>query len=252
MVNTKLVDAHLTVNGIRLVNLREPFQRIINCPDGSRHILRPPSETLARERKPLTYYVPMTNTKAGALYNMEIQKLQSHWVYSTNTSISPVFRDKAIQTTLHNLENDENELLRDYLKVIVNMLTKSYDFDVIFSPIPGLSMITRVPVIKDETLITKLPNKRQEMKRYRTIKALINGHKGLPARLFDWRIYSEISLKASNLDKKLFKEYSRIMVLTGTNVQYAGWLTRELLKMRNVKEVLPVSMFHIGTALKRS
>ena len=244
MIQIKLQDAHISVNGIRLVNLREPFQRIVNCPDGPSTLLRPPSQTLARTRKPLTYYVPMTSSKAGALYNMELHTLQSHWVYSTNTSVSPVFRDKALQTVLHNLDEQEN--IRKYLEVVVGMLTKSYSFDAILTTIPHLNLMTSIPIIGDTTKLVKLPGRRFETRRYRTVRALLDGHKGLPARLFDWEVFTEITSRHTTLDKKRFREYSSIMVLVGTNVQYAGWLTNELLKLRNVKEVLPVSMFYIG------
>jgi hypothetical protein len=249
MLSIRMRDAHLLVNEIKIVDLRKPFLRIIQKSDGISGILRKPSETLVRPRKPLSYYVKITGTKAGALYNVEKHGLQSHWVYSTNNTISNVFKDKSLQTILKNLDSEleQFELIRQYLSVAVNFLVKSFDFDVILTSIPTLGSITKFNLVVDEVKLTKLPDLSYEPRRYRSVKALLKGHKeGLPTRLFDWEILTNITAKHTTLDRKALEGYNNILVLAGTNVQYAGFLAREVAKIRGVKEVLPVSLFHVG------
>lgn len=249
MLSIRMQDACLLVNEIKIVNLRKPFLRIIHRPNGISEILRTPSETLARPRKPLSYYVKITNTKAGSLYNTEKHGLQGHWVYSTNNSISDIFRDKALQTILHNLDSEleQFELIRQYFSTVVNFLIKSYNFDVVVTSIPTLECITKENIIVDQSNLIKLPSLRYESKRYRSVRALLNGHKeGLPTRLFDWETLINIEAKHTTLDKRGIEGHNNILILTGTNVQYAGWLACEIKKIRGVKEVLPVSLFHMG------
>lgn len=249
MLSVRLREASLLVNEIEIVNLRKPFQRIVHKHKEIDSILRIPSETLARPRKPLSYYVKINESKAGALYNIEQHGLQGHWVYSTNNSISDVFRDKAIQTVLNNLddEREQFQLLRQYISVIIGYLTQSYNFDVILTPILGVENLTKKKVITDTSKLTRLPDLRYESRRYRSVKALLNGHKeGLPARLFDWEVLTKIDSRHVTLDKKALEGYRNVLILTGTNVQYAGFLSREIQKVRSIKEVLPVSLFHVG------
>lgn len=248
MLSVKVQDAQLVINQNEIVDLRKPFKRIVFVPEGVDTIMRTPSETLDAPRKPLVYYVKITNTKAGALYNIERHGLQSHWIYNTNPSKSAVFKDKTLQTILHNLNSEQEnfDLIRNYLSTVVNFLYKSYSFDAIYTSIPTLQSLTKEPVIVDTSRLTKLPQLTYETKRYRSVRALLNGHpQGLPARLFDWKIYKHINFKHTTIDRKKLKGYNNILVLTGTNIQYAGFLCREIKKLPGVKEVLPVSLFKI-------
>jgi len=248
MISVKVQDAHLVINQNEIVDLRKPFKRIVFVPEGVDTIMRTPSETLNALRKPLAYYVKITNTKAGALYNIERHGLQSHWIYNTNPSKSAVFKDKTLQTILHTLNSEQGnfDLIRNYISTIVNFLYKSYSFDIIYTSIPTLQSLTREPVIVDTSRLIKLPKLTHETQRYRSVRALLNGHpKGLPARLFDWEVYKNVSLKHTTLDKKKIKDYNNVLVLTGTNTQYAGFLCREIKKLPGIKEVLPVSLFKI-------
>ena len=254
MLSIRIRDANLLVNEIEIVNLREPFQRIVHKSDGIDSILRTPKETLSRPRKPLSYYVKITETKAGALYNIEKHGLQGHWVYSTNNSISDVFRDKALQTVLHSLdpEMEQYSLICQYISVVIGYLVKSYKFDVILSTIPTIEKLTKFPVIIDQSKLVRLPKLSYESKRFRSVKALLKGHEeGIPTRLFDWEILTKIDSRNTTLDKKKLEGYNNILVLAGTNVQYAGYLAKEISKVKGVKEVLPVSLFHVGGKRER-
>lgn len=248
MLSINVKNACLVVNENSIVNLRKPFKRIVHIPEGVETIYRTPSETLSRARKPLPYYVKITNTKAGALYNIERHNLKSHWIYNTNSSISDIFKDKSLQTILHNLniEQPSFETIRQYLSTVINFIFKSYNFDIIYTSIPTLSCITKENVISDDLKLIKLPDLKHESKRYRSVKALLKGHpEGLPARLFNWEVYTKITKRYTTLDKKILKGYTNVLVIVGTNIQYAGFLCKEIKKINGVKEVLPVSLFKI-------
>ena len=249
MLSVRMNEASLLINEIEVVNLRKPFQRIVHKHKDIDSVLRTPSETLSRPRKPLSYYVKITDSKAGALYNIEKHGLQGHWVYSTNNSVSDVFRDKALQTILRSIHDDREQvnLVRQYISVVLGYLTQSYDFDAVFTCLPGLEKFTKKEVITDTSKLVKLPTLNFESRRYRSVRALLNGHReGLPTRLFDWEVFTNIDSRHTSLDKKIFEGYRNVLILTGTNVQYAGFLAKELQKVRSIKEVLPVSLFHIG------
>lgn len=248
MLSISVRNANLVINENDIVDLRKPFKRLVHVPEGVDTIIRTPSETLNAPRKPLAYYVKITNTKAGALYNIERHGLKSHWIYSTNPSKSDVFKDKTLQTILHHLDSEQEYIkaIRQYLTTVVNFVFKSYKFDVIYTSIPTLQSITKEPVIVDKSNLIKLPELPQETKRYRSVRALLNGHpEGLPARLFDWHVYKNINYRHTTLDKAQISGYTNVLILTGTNIQYAGFLYREIKKIPSVKEVLPVSLFRI-------
>jgi hypothetical protein len=245
-----LRESTLLSNGIEITDLRKPFQRIVRKSDGVDTLRHIPSETLARPRKPLYYYVPITKTVAGALYNTEYKGLQSHWVYSTNTSISDVYRDKALQHMLEHLhiETETNQKIRAYLSRVLELLIASYTFDCIVTPITSLSTLTNFSLAIDNSCLIKLPKRDGKSQRYNSVRALLNGHKeGIPSHILDWEIYNEIDLsRNTTFDRKKIEGNRSILIIAGTNTQYAGFLARELKKIRGVREVLPVSLFYIG------
>ena len=238
----------LYINGFRLFDLKKPFHRIVGHTTGIESILRTPSESLSRQKKPLTYYVKFTNTKAGAMFNSDVKGLQCHWVYNTNTGISPLFRDKALLKLLTVIDTENIEVyedVRNYLKSIIWYLWKSYSFDCILTSLQHLPLLLpKVPIEVMPLLLKSLPGQIVNPSvRYETLQALLKGHpEGIPLSLLTAESYKFLALRHTSFNREFLKEKKSILIIEGTNTSYSGFLAREL-SFLGVKNVLPTVLF---------
>lgn len=247
----ELHETLLYINSFRVLDLRKPFHRIVGDEDSVDKLLRTPTESLSRAKKPLTYYVKVTEKRAGALFHSEVQGLKCHWVYNTNTSVSPLFRDKALTILLKSLEtqNETYKEVRRYLTGVVRLLWKSFPFDCIITSIETLPLLLpEVPIHILPLTLTSLPKQTAfPSTRHTTLKAVLKGHpEGIPLSLLTGDAYSFLSLKHTTFDKKLLQDVKNVLIIEGTNTSYAGFLARELYFLPGVKQVLPTTLFHIG------
>lgn len=249
LVNT----ATVYINGFRIVDLQKPFHRIVgNHGESINKILRTPSESLSRQKKPLTYYVKFSERRAGALFNSEVHGLKSHWVYNTNTHISPLFRDKALSTLVNLLETIDTETyneVRRYLSSILMLLWKSFSFDCVFSSLQTLPvLVPNIPIIVAPLTLVALPEHvAHNNVRHKTLQAVLKGHSGgIPLSILTGASYNFLSLRHTTFDRSLIKDKKSILVIEGTNTAYAGFLARELSFFPEVHDVLPVCLFHIN------
>lgn len=240
----------LYINGFLVVDFHKPFHRLVGHASGIDRIMRTPSESLSRQKKPLTYYVKMTSTRAGALFNSDVRGLQCHWVYNTNTGISPLFRDKTLLTLLNNLDTslDTYEKIRGDLKSIVWFLWKSFPFDLIMTSLRHLpELLPKVPIEVMPLMLTSLPRQiAVPSVRYGTLQALLKGHPGgVPLSLLTGESFRFLSLRHTNFQKEKIRGCKNVLIIEGTNTYYSGFLAREL-SFLGVRNVLPTTLFHIG------
>ncbi len=250
MFTIDLHDTQLYINTFRILDLKKPFHRIVGDPENIQKILRTPSESLSRQKKPLTYYVPFSDTRAGAMFHSEVSGLKCHWIYNTNSSVSPLFRDKALLTLLNFLDASGNtyEEVRRYLSSLLYLLWNSFSFDCILTSIRTLPLLAPdLPIVVMPLKLTSLPAKIAFMTdRYKTLQAVLKGHpNGIPLSLLTGESYRFISLRHTTFDKSLIKNKKNILIVEGTNTSYAGFLAREL-SFLGVKEILPTTLFHIN------
>jgi hypothetical protein len=245
-------ETGLYINGFYVVDLKKPFHRIVGHEDRNiETILRAPSETL-REKKPLTYYVKFSQKKAGALFRSEVMGLKCHWLYNTNTSISPLFRDKALLTLLNTLDTPDMDAyaeVRRYLSTILRLLWKSYPFDCVFTSLRTIPLLLpEVPVVVQPLRLMRLPkNIFQPSVRYKTLAAVLQGHpEGIPLSLLTGESYKFLALRHTTFNKDELCGYKNILILEGTNTSYAGFLAREFTFISGIQECLPSTLFHIG------
>jgi hypothetical protein len=251
MFTIELHGTDLYINGFRILDLKKPFHRIVGDSKGVAELLRTPSESLSRKKKPLTYYVKFSETKMGALFHSEVAGLQCHWVYNTNTGVSPLFRDKALLTLLTALDTplETYTEVRRYLTTILTLLWNSFSFDCIFTSLSVLpSLLPGIPVCVAPLRLMTLPKPAASFtSRQRTLHAVLRGHpEGIPLSLLTGESYNFLSLRHTSFEKSSIKNYKSMLVVEGTNTAYSGFLARELTFL-GVKEVLPVCLFHIGT-----
>ncbi len=252
MFALELHGTELYINGFKILDLKRPFHRIVGNTTGIDTILRTPSESLSRQKKPLTYYVKFSEKKAGALFHSEVCGLKSHWLYNTNTSISPLFRDKALLTLLNILDTSSLEVyeeVRRYLRSIIRLVWKSFPFDCIITSLRTLPLLLPdLPVIFMPLRLTSLPKHIAfPSVRHKTLQAVLHGHsEGIPLSLLTGESYNFLSLRHTTFEKNSLKEYKNILIIEGTNTAYSGFLARELAFLCGVKEVLPCCIFHIG------
>jgi hypothetical protein len=219
---------------------------------GVDHILRTPSESLSRQKKPLTYYVKFAENRAGALFNSEVSGLKSHWTYNTNTSVSPLFRDKALLTLLNVLDTDDMKVygeIRKYLAGVLRLVWKSFPFDCIVTSLGKLPyLLPDIPIIVMPLMLTSLPRQRSFSSiRYTTLKAVLKGHpEGIPLSLLTGESFSFLSLRHTTFERDLLKDMKNILIVEGTNTSYSGFIAREFSFLEGVKEVLPITIFHIN------
>ena len=269
MFMAELHNTNLYINGARIVDLKKPFQRIVgNHGESISKILRAPQESLSRKKRPLTYYVKFSEYKAGALFNSDIDGLKCHWVYNTNPSISPLFRDKVL-LSLVNLLDTPMEIYGEicqYLRSIIMLLWKSFSFDCIYSSIrtlPFLLSYDDIPIITAPLNLVRLPKKcpwgdkditsgdrggRNGLERYKILQAILKGHpKGIPLSILTGTSYNLISLvRDTTFNRDILKGKKNILIVESTNTAYAGFLSREISSLPGVKETLPVCFFHIN------
>jgi len=249
----ELHGTDLYINGFRVLDLKKPFHRIVGNRESIDSILRTPSESLSRQKKPLTYYVKFTEKKAGAMFNSEVCGLKSHWLYNTNTSISPLFRDKALLTLLNVLDTPSIEVYEDvrkYLKSIVRLVWKSFPFDCILTSLRTLPLLLPdLPIILAPLRLVSLPKQIAfPSVRYKTLQAVLQGHSdGVPLSLLTGESYNFLSLRYTTFERASLKNLKNILIIEGTNTAYAGFLARELSFLCGIKEILPTTLFHINT-----
>jgi hypothetical protein len=246
-------QTQLYLNGFRVVDLKKPFHRIVGRDEGVNGILRSPSESLSRQKKPLTYYVKFAEKKAGALFHSEVIGLKCHWIYNTNTSISQLFRDKGLLTLLNVLETDMEVYaeVRRYLSSILRLLWKSYPFDCVVTSLKHLPLLLPgVPVVVMPLMLISLPKQPAfPSVRYKTLQAVLKGHSGsIPLSLLTGESFRFLALRHTSFEKEKLHVCKNILILEGTNTSYAGFLARELSFLSGVKEVLPTTLFHIGAS----
>ena len=252
MFTVELHETELYINTFRVVDLRKPFHRILHDKESVERLLRTPSESLSRQKKPLTYYVKFAERKAGAMFNSEVAGLRCHWIYNTNTSVSPLFRDKALLTMLSVLDQQEVEIyaeVRRYLSSILRLLCKSFAFDCVVTSLHVVPMlIPDFPVIVLPLKLTSLPKQvARPSARYTTLQAVLKGHpEGIPLSLLTGSSYNFLSLRHTSFDRDVLKDKKNILIIEGTNTSYSGFLAREFAFL-GVREVLPTTIYHIGT-----
>lgn len=250
----ELHETQVYVNGFKVVDLKKPFHRIV-VHEGKRidDILRTPSESLSRQRKPLTYYVKFSDKKAGALFNSEVTGCKCHWIYNTNPAISPLFRDKALLTLLRMLdiaEIAEYAEIRRYLSTILRFLWKSFPFDCVVTSLRTVPLLLPdVPVIVMPLQLVSLPKETSFCgSRYKTLAAVLKGHEGgVPLSLLTAASFKFLGLRHTTFDRHLLKGQKNILIIEGTNTSYAGFLARELAYLPGTREILPCTLFHINT-----
>lgn len=247
----ELHETVLHINSFRILDLKKPFQRIVGDQESVDKLLRTPTESLSRAKKPLTYYVKFSEKRAGAMFHSEVQGLKCHWVYNTNTSVSPLFRDKALTILLKtlNTENETYKEIRRYLTGIIRLLWKSFSFDCILTSIETLPLLLpEVPMIVTPLILKSLPKQTAfPSVRHKTLQAVLKGHpEGIPLSLLTGDSYNFLSLRHTNFDKMLLQDKKKVLIIEGTNTYYAGFLAREFYFLQGIKEVLPTTLFHIG------
>lgn len=246
-------QTQLYLNGFRVIDLKNPFHRIVRRDEGVDGILRSPSESLSRQKKPLTYYVKFAEKKAGALFHSEVVGLKCHWIYNTNTGISQLFRDKGLLTLLNVLDTDIEVYaeVRRYLSSILRLLWKSFPFDCVLTSLKHLPLLLPgVPVVVMPLALTSLPKQGTAPSvRYKTLEAVLKGHNGsIPMSLLTGESFRFLSLRHTTFEREKFHSCKNVLIIEGTNTAYSGFLARELSFLGGVKEVLPTCLFHIGAA----
>lgn len=262
MIYVTFEKGEIKANRFTITNLKRPFQNIVHSTKIAKQ--RRPIDTFMDGtrllKKLLIYEIPIKKSTYGTLFRSSIQGFPSHWVYETNKTISPLFRDKVLHKILHEdlLKEDEAfENIRQHLKVIMNLLVKSYDFDLILTDIENLASFTLpLPIIYDDAKLVSVPP--PSTVRLKTVRALLRKHESkLPLKTFDWQLLSHISLtRHSTFDLNRLKGYTNILIISGTNPYYAGFLARELGRVRRDKEEaterskltfnpLPVTLFSV-------
>jgi len=253
MFSVQLHNSLLYVNNFHIVDLGKPFKRIIHNAAGIDPSLRTPAETLATVRKPLPYYVKFAEDRAGALFNMESRGFKCHWVYETQPDVSGLFRDKALLTLLHGLDTDSEtyKSIRNYLRVIVRLIAHSFEFDCIVTSLPCAQLLCKtVPILHVTPVLRALPLRPAHLitKRYRTLRAVLKGHpEGIPLSVLNGESLNLITLRHTSFEKSLLAGMKNILILEGTNVNYSGFLAKELMYLPGISNVLPCTLFRIGT-----
>lgn len=253
MIYVTFEQGEVKSNRFTITNLKRPFQNIVHT-EKSVIEKKKPWETFIKNnsllKSPLSYHIPIRANTYGTLFRASFQQFPSHWVYDTNKSLSPLFRDKVLHKILHeNLlkEDETSEGIRQHLQIIINLLAKSYDFDVILTDIKNLASFTLpIPIIYDNAKLVSIPT--PSSVRLRTIQAILRKHKTeLPLRAFDWQLLKDVSLtRHSTFDLKQLKPYTNVLVVVGTNVYYAGFLAMELRRIKGeVFDPLPVTLFNV-------
>ena len=137
------------------------------------------------------------------------------------------------------------ERVRQYVCVVLNLLMTSFPFDCLYTDIPEIKHLSLpFPVIIDDTVLIKmegvLPHQRLQ-------HAILERHTYIPLRLCDWRTFDHIRLVGPNTSFRagVLEQHRNILLLTGTNPFYAGFLSREFHSM-GYEEVLPVSLFSVN------
>jgi hypothetical protein len=247
MINLKLRDSTLFANRVKIVNLNRPFKSIVSYSAEKDKHLSSRLVTSEEERQPLLpYHVQITETKAGVLYGARKNTFKVYWVYSTNSRVSSTFRDVVLQEFFKEMHNDED--MRRYIVVIISLLVNSFDFEYIFTDIPGLEKIyKKVPIVFDPTKLLNISPERVTTPTIHVVKSMLREHtEGLPLRLFDSQVYTAVSLfKNTTFDKSILPS-EKGLILMGTNHYYAGFLAKELNTYSLNEKVLPVCLFYIG------
>ena len=254
MIYVTFEKGEVKANRFTIANLKRPFQNIVYKKERR---LWKPSETFMLGTKLLEdtypYDIPIKKDTYGTLFHATTQGFPSHWVYETTKTVSPLFRDKAIHKILHKdlLNDDETfENIRQHLQVIVNLLAKSYNFDLILTDIENLTSFTlSLPVIYDDAKLISVPP--PTTVRLKTVRALLRKHKdGILLHAFDWQLLSQISLtRHSTFDLSRLKGHSNVLIIVGTNQYYAGFLAKELIKVKggieHTLDLLPITLFSV-------
>jgi len=253
VIHITFEEGRVKSNNFVITDLKKPFKNIVSSP-----IVNP--ENLARtfekpggliRSMPYPFYVQIKKQALGSLFRGTFHGYPSYWVYETNSTLSPLFRDKVLHKILQEdlmTESETYQGIRQHFKILINLLVRSYAFDVIVTDIKNIASFTfSIPIIHDSAILTRMPQ--PITPRLKTIRALHRGSEELPLSLFDWQLLDHISLQRySSFDVHQLRNYKNILLLIGTNVYYAGFLAKEIRKLwvtGRQFEPLPITLFRV-------
>lgn len=254
MIYVTFEEGKIKANRFTVTDLKKPFQNIIH----TKKIKRYPKPSLYYEDKygglldsPPVYYVRIKTNTFGSLFRHNFNDYPLFWVYETNKLLSPLFRDKVIHKMLdEDLLKEENESISQHIKVIVNLLIKSYNYDAVLTDIKNLTAFTwAVPMIYDDSALVKLP--RDSSPRINVLQGILKNHQeGIPLRLLDSQTFDLISLtRHTTFDLEQLEDYNSVLILSGTNFFYSSFIAKKLRTIKRERkelfEPLPVSLFKV-------
>ena len=234
----KVQNNYLTSNYKRIANLRWPdsIRRTSSSRMSLHRLFEPPKYFVDNKEA----YRLQVSTEKYTQLNVTRKTWDGlcYWVYSTNGSLTPLFRDKSVQYVLRSLR--QNREVCDRVFTVVSLILYSYDFECILTDISELaeSGLGR-PVICDDVNIIKYDSDVDG--KDRVLRNLLQTHKSIPLRLMNEDILRRVSLESSNWDRSKLNGATRVLILVASNMAYASYLYRNL----QLEGALPVSLFNV-------
>lgn len=254
MIRLKLEEGILKANWYPICNLRRPYRRSIDVVKSrwrshtGSYIARTPNEVMNlgtshryRFRTSSGHYHALIPTSKG--------HLRTNCIYSTKKKCASRMVANSLVQLFNTLDSDDHYIveIRALLEKVVAKVVASYDFDVIISDLPDPLLLIPQKVADSVTVI---PANFSMVKQYpdpefRSTNAILRYHEKLPLRLLHTHNFLKLPEENTDIDFRAMHKDARVLVLSGMNPMYAGYLANTLRANYKVKDVLPVGIFRI-------